>query len=234
METHLRLILFLVGMVILTLVIIDLYKQYKLKLQAKLIFGSEADELAINSKSKQQAFDFEINEATEDYLSTTKVVNPNISKVELTTAKVMQPQVIADSDSNKVLAFLLMAKNRSGFAGDKLITILETANLSYGKFNIFHRLAKDNQQQILFSVASAVEPGSFNLAQLDKQFIPGLTIFMLPNKVKEPKKVFELLLQTAQQLASSLNVELKEQNHELLTLASINKYRNSLAIDYSN
>jgi cell division protein ZipA len=86
---------------------------------------------------------------------------------------------------------------------------------------------------VLFSVASATEPGAFDLKRLGMQFIPGITIFMIPAMVSEPKKAFDALVRTAKQLAFSLNGELRDQHHNPLTLQIIDKYKHSIEV-YSN
>ena len=93
--------------------------------------------------------------------------------------------------------------------------------------NIFHK--HDDEGKILFSVASAVEPGKFDLKELDLQFIPGITLFMTLSKDKQSQQItFDLLVRTAKQLAFNLNGELRDQKQNPLTLQTINFYRNNI------
>ena len=121
-----------------------------------------------------------------------------------------------------------MARDPKGFNGGVLKQILESANLNYGKMNIFHRYDDENEGEILFSVASAVEPGFFDVKSIDIQHIPGITIFMVFSKVADPLKAFDALVRTARQLAFSLNGELRDKYRNPLTLQTIDSYKSNL------
>lgn len=114
----------------------------------------------------------------------------------------------------------------SVFSGYGLQQALMAAGLRFGELSIFHRYEFDNgKERILFSVASAVEPGVFDLQRIGGFSTPGLSIFMTIANCSDPVKTFEILLETAQQLADDLGGELQDQHRKLFTQDTADEYR---------
>ena len=132
-----------------------------------------------------------------------------------------------DTNLGEMFAIYVMARDEKGFELIKLKRLLEAANLTYGKMNIFHKFAPNNNEEVLFSVASATEPGYFDLTKMFNKYIQGVSIFMLSAKVTDPRKAFDALVRTAKQLAFSLNGELRDQHHNPLTLQYIESKKQS-------
>jgi len=226
-ETHLRLILFLVGVIILTLVALDVLKQRNLKKQQDELKNQKELEPMLGYEDRQQVLDFG-EEYNDEYWHDSETI---VQKESITSEEISRDSIKATEKDNKtekdIFALFVMAREPKGFEGSKLKKILETANLMYGKMNIFHKFDDNNKENILFSVASAVEPGKFDLEKLNIQFIPGVTIFMVPTMVSAPK-AFDAMVRTAKQLAFSLNGELRDQYHKPLTLQIIDKYKHDI------
>ena len=108
------------------------------------------------------------------------------------------------------------------FSGYELLQALLATGLRYGKMNIFHRHEqKTGRGDLLFSVASSIQPGTFDLQKMGGFSTKGLTLFFSTNKVKEPLKVFELMLNTAAQLAEDLGGRVLDEERQLLSKAKI-------------
>lgn len=108
--------------------------------------------------------------------------------------------------AEKLIVLYIMSKPEQPFLGYELLQALTAAGLHYGKLNIFHYYEKssDNKDEnILFSLASAVEPGIIDVDNIGAFTCPGLTLFMHA-EIKNPEAIFELMLQTAEQLAEDL------------------------------
>ena len=63
------------------------------------------------------------------------------------------------------------------FTGDELFATLRTCGLKFGDMNIFHRV-EPLTKSVQYSVASAVEPGTFDMAEMEAIRCPGLCLFM--------------------------------------------------------
>ena len=78
------------------------------------------------------------------------------------------------------------------FNGQELLETLVNLDMSYGEMNIFHRLNEDGVSE--FRLANAVEPGTFDLADMDSMQTPGVTMFMEVHELVDPEKVYDLSL----------------------------------------
>jgi len=135
-------------------------------------------------------------------------------------APTQKPAVVAKptEPAIKHLVLHIAASNERPFSGYELLQALLAAGLRYGKMNIFHRHEhKTGRGEVLFSVASTVAPGTFDLPKMGGFSTPGLTLFCSVAKVKEPMKVYELMLSTAAQLAEDLGGRVLNDKRELLT-----------------
>lgn len=118
----------------------------------------------------------------------------------------------------KIVTLRLIAKDGGTFKGDELILSLRGIGLRHGKFGIFHRVDGDSEDRTIFSAASLVEPGSFDLANIKEQEIPGITLFMvLPGPI-DGVEAFDLMMNAARTLAQSLTAELLDESGSTLSI----------------
>ncbi len=132
-------------------------------------------------------------------------------------------------DPNKIFVINVMAKQPGIFQGKKLIDVFDEAHLYFGDMQIFHRYENaDGSGKPMFSLASAIEPGTFDLASLESYMTPGLTLFFSPTTRNHSIAAFELMLRTAKILATALDGETKDQSRRPLTAEGIEKYRQNV------
>jgi len=118
----------------------------------------------------------------------------------------------------RIVTLRLIARNGGAFRGDELILSMRGIGLRHGKFGIFHRIDGDDESRTIFSAASLVEPGSFDLANIKEQEIPGISIFMvLPGPV-EGVEAFDMMMQAARALAQSLDADLLDESGSTLSI----------------
>lgn len=123
-----------------------------------------------------------------------------------------------DAAPEKVVTLRMVAGNRGSLAGDELVLALREAGMWHGKFGIFHRYRDDDETKIIFSAASLVEPGSFDLANLDEQRLPGISLFLvLPGPI-DGAEAFDVMMTTARELAAALNAELLDESGSTLSI----------------
>ncbi len=116
-----------------------------------------------------------------------------------------------------VVAIRLMPDGRSRFAAEKLILDLRELGLRHGQYGIFH-LLDDNDGQAIFSVASLVEPGSFDLTKIKTDSYPGVSMFMaLPGPLDGPA-AFDEMLTVARKLAERLDGQLLDEQGNRLSI----------------
>lgn len=151
----------------------------------------------------------------------------------LTAGRVSRPRGARDNTATdkaktapprKIVA-LRLAVSGEGLAGAELLEILQGAGLRHGKFGIFHRIYGDAS---VFSVASMVEPGTFDLSTMEQARFPGLTLFMLlPGPIEAPE-AFAQMLSFAQRLAEASEGTLQDERGRPLTLHTVDQLRDEL------
>jgi len=135
---------------------------------------------------------------------------------------------VADSDleespssSNspqKIVTVRIVAREKKSFAGDELILSMRGIGLRHGKFGIFHRYNGNDEAETIFSAASLVEPGSFDLQNIKEQEIPGISLFLvLPGPV-DSVEGFDMMLAAARTLTRSLDGELLDESGSTLSI----------------
>ena len=118
----------------------------------------------------------------------------------------------------KIVTLRLVARDKGSFKGDELILSLRGIGMRHGKFGIFHRFDGNDENRTIFSAASLIEPGSFDLTNIKEQQIPGISLFLvLPGPV-EAAEAFDSMLTAARTLAQSLDGELLDESGSTLSI----------------
>lgn len=135
----------------------------------------------------------------------------------------------ADTD---IISLYVMAKKGKHFGGYDLLQTILDHDMQYGDMQIFHHY-QDNEVSgtPLFSLASATEPGEFNLQQMGSFSCRGLILFMRISDVADPLAVFEDMLGKATHLAEVLDGELRLGQDKALTEELIKEIREDLRAD---
>ena len=126
--------------------------------------------------------------------------------------------VTPDVGVSKIVAIRMMSGTDGGFSAEKLILALRDAGLRHGEFGIFHRLAATDENRSDFSVASLIEPGSFDLTRVKKDFYPGVSIFLQLPGPDNGLEAFDDMLQTSKSLAAKLDAELLDEQGSTLSI----------------
>ncbi len=122
------------------------------------------------------------------------------------------------STPQKIVTVRIVAGEKKSFAGDELVLSMRGIGLRHGKFGIFHRFDGNDESRTIFSAASLVEPGSFDLQNIKGQQIPGISLFLvLPGPV-ECVEAFDLMLAAARALTQTLGGELLDESGSTLSI----------------
>ncbi len=110
----------------------------------------------------------------------------------------------------ELLVINILAPRGELFEGEGLINALRAQGLRYGDMNIFHRIDPATKAK-LYSVANAVEPGTFDLADLESMRSPGMSFFMQLPGPEDASGAFEDMLNASRQVAVALGGELRDE-----------------------
>jgi len=129
-----------------------------------------------------------------------------------------EPDVNLGTDPSKVITVRMMSRDASGFNAEQLILALRDAGLRHGQFGIFHRIQDEDSGLPEFSVASLVEPGSFDLTRVKNDFYPGVSIFMSLPGPREGVEIFDEMLETSRALARKMDGDLCDEHGSTLSV----------------
>jgi len=129
-----------------------------------------------------------------------------------------------------VLVIHVLAKEGKGFFGPSLLQCILESGLRFGEREIFHRHeSKAGHGEVLFSMANAVKPGTFDLAEMDHCHIRAVAFYLLLPGPRNPKAAFSEMLAAVRKLESELGGEAKDDQHSVLTAQTIEHYRRRIA-----
>ena len=138
-----------------------------------------------------------------------------------------EPEVARDqSPVEEVLVINVLARDPGGFRGPALLQNILESGLRFGEMDIFHRHeSMAGNGEVLFSMANAVKPGTFDLDDIDHFTTPAVSFFLGLPGPRHPKQAFDVMVAAARKLASELNGELKDDQRSVLTAQTIEHYR---------
>jgi cell division protein ZipA len=128
------------------------------------------------------------------------------------------PEEAEFASAQKIVTLRLVAKHRGAFRGDELILSLRGIGMRHGKFGIFHRVDGTNEENTVFSAASLVEPGSFDLTNIKEQEIPGISLFLVIPGPMDGAEAFDMMMEAARALAQTMDAELLDESGSTLSI----------------
>ncbi|GGO85094.1 hypothetical protein GCM10011348_32850 [Marinobacterium nitratireducens] len=150
---------------------------------------------------------------------------------EAESATPSEPAAAADEtfelpDPEHVLVITVVSSAPEGFPGAGLNRILTACDLRLGSMRIFHRHEDGSDSgPVQFSMANAVNPGTFDPATIDSMHTPGVSFFMSMEQPRDVMNAFECMLATAETLARHLNGDLLDENRSVLRPQTKEHYR---------
>ncbi len=112
------------------------------------------------------------------------------------------PRLLPES---KVITVRIMPHEGQAFPAENLILALRSAGLRHGQFGIFHAHAEDDDERIRYSVASLVEPGSFDLTHLKDSEYRGISIFAVLPAPEDGLQLFDDMVAKAREISRAID-----------------------------
>jgi cell division protein ZipA len=123
-----------------------------------------------------------------------------------------------DRVPQKIVTLRLVARDGGAFRGDELALSLRGIGMRHGKFGIFHRYDGNNEDNTVFSAASLVEPGSFDMTNIKEQELPGISLFLILPGPVEGAEAFDMMMSAARAVAQALDGELLDESGSTLSI----------------
>ena len=155
-------------------------------------------------------------------------VSPRVNEVKEQAAPAIEekPKDAAVGEVSEVLVLNVTAKKGRLIMGERLLSLMQGLELEYGNRKIFSKRTDDAEgAPILFNVANMLQPGTFDLNNMENFATVGVTLFLaLPSPISN-FEAFEEMLQTAQDLVRSIDGELRDDQRNMMTGQTIEHYR---------
>jgi cell division protein ZipA len=181
-------------------------------------------------ESVSSSHEFDVKEATQDVsqekenaivFEDAKIKHDNISQELNEVEQEVEAQPVVNEEKQPEDLFISLYIESSlerPYSGYELLQAILSSGLRYGEHSIFHYYAdKTSKDKTLFSLASAVKPGTFDLPRMGAFSTRALTLVLDVEKVDEPLKAFEKMLHVAGQLCEYLGGKVLNSDRELLT-----------------
>ncbi|MDX1755590.1 MAG: cell division protein ZipA [Marinobacter sp.] len=129
-------------------------------------------------------------------------------------------------EAQEVIVINVLAKPDREFQGTALKKLFEACGLEHGDMDIYHRHEQsDTHSPVQFSVANAVEPGTFKPIDMATLSTPGISFFMSLPGPTNALQAFDFMLETAQCVVRNLGGELKDERRSVMTGQTIEHCR---------
>lgn len=228
MELYMRIALVALGLLLVSGILWDaLRRRRQMKMQYKLYQNND------RAQDNLPQGDYNPDDPLEaDYSKPFEKKEPVFAKEKAAEEPKTCPAP-AVKPSTKILTLYVMAAPGERFIGYDLLQAILAAGLRFGEMGIFHRFASINNtsDRKLFSLASAVEPGTFDIHNMGAASSPGLILFMQASSnqsIDDSLNSFSLMLEAAQSLVDDLDGVLLDSKREPLTIQMIENMRNEV------
>lgn len=116
------------------------------------------------------------------------------------------------AEIEEVIVINIFSPEGQNFSGMELLQLILNCGMRYGEMDIFHRHEDGfDRGRVQFSMANAIEPGTFDLETMGENDCPGVSFFMGLPGPKNSMKAFDFMLETAQTLVRNLGGELRDE-----------------------
>lgn len=129
-------------------------------------------------------------------------------------------------EAQEVVVINVLAKAGRDFQGTALKELFEACGLEFGDMEIYHRHEEaDTTSPVQFSVANAVEPGTFRPADMPSLSTPGISFFMSLPGPSNALQAFDFMLETAQCVVRNMGGDLKDERRSVMTPQTVEHCR---------
>ena len=127
--------------------------------------------------------------------------------------------------ASKIITLHVVAQPNTTISGEHLLDLFERRGYHFGDMNIFHSM---HDGTTVFSIAKMIEPGYFDINDMQSFETPGITLFLqLPGPV--PADVsFEVLISEAFEMANELGATVLDGDRSTLSKQTLQHLREGI------
>ena len=174
---------------------------------------------------KTHQAEMDLSDGEADVMSWNDMIQQNLKvrfgqEKQAKVIEMKQAQVMKETAKPTPLIVLnVMARRGQQFTGQTILEVLRKHKLVFGEKRIFH--AYDAQGQLQFSIASAVEPGYFDLENMQHFATPGLGFFTDVQQCQDAQRGFQQMVDTVKSIAQQLGGDVLDDQYQRFSDASL-------------
>src|SRR5690606_33201952 len=195
--------------------------------------ATDPDAAELQPRQPQQAgLDLGEPEESPDTQSRRWVHTSRVDNDEPPPPPVTAPDVAASEPApvDEVLVIHVVSRSEEGFQGAALLQSIMESGLRFGDMDIFHRHENmTGYGDVLFSMANALKPGTFDPDALETGHVRAVSFFMGLPGPRHPKQALDLMIAAARKVGQELGGDLKDDRRSVLTAQTIEHYRQRIA-----
>ena len=134
-----------------------------------------------------------------------------------------------DQDFDKIVSLYVAARAGQTLRGEDIVVAAEKTGLTFGHMNVFHRLVENHPERgPIFSMASIMKPGSFDMAHIREMETPAIAFFLTLPAPITALEAWEKLLPNVERMAELLNGVVLDDSRNTLGRQRIQHIREEL------
>lgn len=135
----------------------------------------------------------------------------------------------ASQDFDKIVSLFVAARAGEKLRGEDIVVAAEKTGLVFGHMNVFHRLVEGHPERgPIFSMASIMKPGSFDMATIREMETPAIAFFLTLPAPLTALDAWEKMLPTVQRMAELLDAVVLDDGRNALGRQRIAHIRDDL------
>lgn len=134
------------------------------------------------------------------------VVQPELALPEAKPSEQSEVGKRQEQDFDKIVSLYVAARAGHVLRGEDIVVAAEKAGMVFGHMNVFHRLVEGKPEKgPIFSMASILKPGSFEMATIREMETPAIAFFLTLPAPLSALESWEKLLPTVERMAELLD-----------------------------
>ncbi|ROQ30025.1 cell division protein ZipA [Gallaecimonas pentaromativorans] len=140
-----------------------------------------------------------------------------------------EPEPELAPEPQDVLVLHVVAKEDEPIEGAELLPLLLTLGMRFGEMDIFHRHKESSGRgPVLFSMANMVNPGTFDVDNMEQFNTRGVALFMTLPNAGDAMKAFAMMLSAAQKMAEEFGCQVLDGDRNLVTQQTVQHYQGQI------
>ena len=171
----------------------------------------------------------DVAEGAAEPVPEAEVTQPELGLPEVEPAAGSDLGKRANQDFDKIVSLYVAARAGEVLRGEDIVVAAEKTGLVFGYMNVFHRLVEGHPERgPIFSMASILKPGSFDMAHIREMETPAIAFFLTLPAPMTALDAWDKMLPTVQRMGELLDGVVLDDSRNALGRQRISHIREEL------